>query len=218
MNPFSTSRVRPNNNRYRFELDPASERQASQRFLEHLLTTLEQYRRAAIVGPHGTGKTTLLRSIEPSLQSYFDHVCWIALSSQRRHNIHELLANIDPNMEGSSQRVCMIVDGYEQLRWLDRILLVRHVKAASFLSLVVTSHTKSRLIPQVRETRCDVAMAKKLTEEKLDEVPEPLRSKLWSYFEQKLEATSRHPLNLRDLWFTMYDEFEKHKPQESLPS
>jgi hypothetical protein len=217
VNPFSTSRVRPNNNRYRFELDPASERHSSQQFLEHLLSTLDKYRRAAIVGPHGTGKTTLLRSIEPSLQSHFDAVCWIALSSQRRHTLHELLANIAPNVEGSSQRVCMIVDGYEQLRWLDRILLVRHVKALSYLTLVVTSHTKSRLIPQVRETRCDPAMAKRLTEDKLAEVPEPLRGKLWSYFEQKLEATGQHPLNLRDLWFTMYDEFEKHKPQERFP-
>lgn len=217
MNPFSTSRVRPNNNRYRFELDPTSERQSSQQFLEHLLATLDKYRRAAIVGPHGTGKTTLLRSIEHSLQSHFDAVYWIALSSQRRHTLHELLANIDPNVEGSSQRVCMIVDGYEQLRWLDRILLVRHVKALSYLTLVVTSHTKSRLIPQVRETRCDAAMAKRLTEEKLAEVPEPLRGKLWSYFEQKLEESVQHPLNLRDLWFTMYDEFEKHKPQERFP-
>lgn len=112
----------------------------------------------------------------------------------------------------------MIVDGYEQLRWLDRILLIRHVKKHSYLTLVVTSHRKPWLIPQVRETHCDAAMAKRLTEEKLDEVPEPLRSKLWSYFEQKLEATGRHPLNLRDLWFTMYDEFEKQKPQERFPS
>jgi energy-coupling factor transporter ATP-binding protein EcfA2 len=211
VNPFATCFVRPDQNQYRFSLDPASESKQKDAFLQNLFASLSHHRLAAIVGPHGTGKTTLLRSIEPVLRERFSVVQTTTLSSSRRSSARELIATWALSKMSPEVSTCLIVDGYEQLRWWDRLSLVRSIKRLPRTSLIITCHKTPWIFPRCIQTRYDEAMSRMLTMEKLQTVPEPLRVEIWDRFEHRLEQPSDHSAserNLRELWFTMYDEVE----------
>jgi hypothetical protein len=217
VNPFATCFVRPDKNQYRFSLDAASESVDREAFIQNLYSTLRQRRRAAIAGPHGTGKTTLLRSIEPDLQDCFSHVQTLTLSSSRRTSCRELLASWQVNESDANASSCLIVDGYEQLHGWDRVALVRAINRRPHAALIITCHQTPWLFPVCMRTRFDDAMSRMLTEEKLQQVPEPLRFALRDRFEHRMEQ-SETPRNLRELWFTMYDEFEAIKVKTLEPT
>jgi energy-coupling factor transporter ATP-binding protein EcfA2 len=218
VNPFASRRVRPESNLYRFAGDAESDQFARANFLSRLFQTLDQLRRAAIVGPHGTGKTTLLRSLEPHLHDKYDHVVVVALSSQRRHAAKELLSKLPKLVSPKANEACLVIDGYEQLRWRDRAAILCAVRCRRSLSLLVTCHHSSVWIPTCFRTRFDPPLTRLLTAEKLADLPEPIREELWSRFEQQLAGSVSSEQNLRELWFAMYDEYEKIRHHEKQPS
>lgn len=68
-NPFSTRFIRPGATTYRFPTGVSAHTLADQFFRQHL-------GRAAIVGPHGSGKTSLLYALAPYLGSIEEsHLC-----------------------------------------------------------------------------------------------------------------------------------------------
>ena len=214
VNPFATRFVRPDQNRYRFSLDPLTESAQFDAFLVRLFKLLEHPRLAAIVGPHGTGKTTLLRSIEPALRDQFERVIAIGLSSERRHSYRELITTLDSTGNHSSTSQCLVVDGFEQLPWWDRTFLVREILKRPGISLIVTSHRQHLRVPVCWQTQWNDELSRRLTQEKLCEVPENLRIAMWQRFERRMQHQTNSPRNLRDLWFIMYDEYEAMMAEE----
>ena len=215
MNPFATRCIRPDCNIYRFDSDSERDESCRAALVEQLLSTLCSCRCAAIVGPHGTGKTTLLKTLVTELQSHFDRVVWLTLSSATRHRCREIWTTIDGGQKIST---CLIVDGYEQLAWWERCRLIRGLGKRLHLSLIVTCHKRPRLIPTWHQTDWNEPLSRFLTAEKLATVPQAARLTLWSAFENHLKNTAETNLNLRDVWFAMYDEFELIRHQERQPS
>jgi energy-coupling factor transporter ATP-binding protein EcfA2 len=208
VNPFATRFVRPDQNRYRFTVDPLAESHQFAAFLSQLFELLRRHRRAAIVGPHGTGKTTLLRSIDSSLHDQFERVTTLGLSSERHHSHRELITAIDSACDTPLTSQCLVVDGFEQLRWWDRTILVREILKRPGVSLIVTSHRRHWRVPVCWQTQWNDELSRLLTHEKLRQVPDDLRIAIWQRFENRLGRQENSSRNLRDLWFMMYDDYE----------
>ena len=96
--------------------------------------------RAAIVGPHGVGKSTLMRSIGEMLCDRGLEVVSIVLpgSAARDERVAMLRA-----IEQSAADSAVLLDGYEQLSWIE----ARHVRRCP--RLLVTAHRRTLLRPLV---------------------------------------------------------------------
>jgi len=149
-NPFATRFVSPQRNRYVFA-DGQDVRSVAERLSERLL----RQRAAAIVGPHGTGKSTLLNSLVPRLREYFADIVWVRLTpgTDRASQVQQVKRAIRPSgmdpafsrqVPPSSQRSeaaspstetpvaakCVVVDGFEQLGWVTRGWLTACVRSS----------------------------------------------------------------------------------------
>ena len=124
-NPFAVHRVR----RERYRLDDAG--------WTALLARLESAGwRGAIVGPHGSGKTTLIEDLVARLEVRGWVARWVRLSSEERRVPRGSLVDL-------GARDIVLVDGAEQLngvRW--RLLRWRARRAAG---LIITTHHDGRL-------------------------------------------------------------------------
>ncbi len=210
MNPFASRFVRPDHNVYRFARDETADEKCRQAFTTRLIQSLHDQRRAAICGPHGTGKTTLLRSAEADLKAVFEHVTWITLTTDKRHSYRELLSPINTATGLRPRSHCLIIDGYEQLPLPSRLALLFSINSRKTVALLITCHRKPTFFPVGYVTGWDEAIARALTAEKLANVAVGARQQLWTAFEQRLQATAdKSSKNLRELWFSMYDEFER---------
>ncbi|WP_425398429.1 hypothetical protein [Aeoliella sp.] len=94
--------------------------------------------RGQIVGPHGVGKSTLLRALEREATRLGWRWVEVALHSDRKPSLARLLpTRLD-------QSALLVVDGFEQLHTLER-LLVRWHCWRSGAGLLVTTHRPFRL-------------------------------------------------------------------------
>ena len=117
-NPFATRYIRPGAQDYIFP--PGSS-------AEQLVETLRQNNWCGqIIGPHGSGKSTLVAAIIPALQSAGRNVIHYPSAIQ---------------LDATTQ---LVVDGYEQLSWLQRRSLVQRCKKFQ-AGLLVTAHRDMHL-------------------------------------------------------------------------
>lgn len=152
----------------------------------------------AIVGPHGTGKTTLARRIADSLMGEGWQIYWSELHDGKRSQ-----SDLVPAQVRGSARALQVVDGFEQLNcW--RRWHVRRLCRRSGASLLATTHhptslpTLIQLAPQLDGA---LAIFRHLTAEVPTRVTlEDVRS--------GFDACGG---NLRDLWFRLYDLHELRK-------
>jgi hypothetical protein len=112
---------------------------------ENLLDRLAALRwRAAIVGPHGHGKTTLLEDLAPRLQARGFRVRTISLREAHPRLDREersVLRSLGP-------QDVLLLDGAEQLGWLSWMSVRLRTRRAG--GLVITSH-RSGLLPTLFE-------------------------------------------------------------------
>lgn len=124
-----------------------------------LLDALEKLRyRAAIVGPHGHGKTTLLDGLEVQLQGRGWRVHRVQLGTSRRALGAAEITLLNTLGKGD----CLFLDGAEQLsllNWQRFLYQSRRVGA-----LVITSH-RSDLLPTLVECRTSSQLLRELMEE-----------------------------------------------------
>lgn len=175
-NPFAVQRVLE----IRYRLPPGLA-------WEDLLDRLAALRwRAAIVGPHGHGKTTLLENLAPRIAGRGFRVRTVSLREAHPRldrSEEELVRSLGPED-------VLLLDGAEQLGWLSwRALRLRTRRAGG---LVVTSH-RPGLLPTLFE--CETS-------------PELLASIVGELAGGEVDAEelhARHRGNVRDALRELYD-------------
>ncbi|MES2570747.1 MAG: ATP-binding protein [Verrucomicrobiota bacterium] len=178
-NPFSTDRVL----RIRYRPQETT--------WETLLERLVALRfRAAVIGPHGTGKTTLLEALAQKLPALGFSPCYLRLNSassrQDKRALFQRIKRLGP-------RDLLIFDGAEQLNgieWLWVRWVVRHAGG-----LVISLHHAARL-----PTFCHCTTSAALLEEIVSDLAPVARADLDRLFEQERG-------NLRNVLRVLYDRY-----------
>jgi hypothetical protein len=187
-NPFSTRHTRPGAIAYRFPPEQSAER------------VVERLRaggwRGQILGPHGSGKSTLLAAVLPALQRAGQRPLVVELHDGQRR----LPADFRRMIEAAAAGV-VVVDGYEQLAPWNRYRLRRLCRRRK-LGLLVTTH-RSAGLPDLFCTEVAPEVAWDLVEHLLAGFP-PLVTP-----EQLRERLARHRGNLREVFFDLYDLYER---------
>ena len=185
-NPFNSRQISPGAIDYIF---PAGES------LGTLLKTLRNNWRGQIIGPHGTGKSTLLKALVPELCALGTEVRWGTFQGGRQQ--WKFLPN------GKSADVpsrIVVIDGFEQLnplarwRWLAGTYVLRQ-------GLVITTHQPVRL-PLLHQTHVTPELAQQIATELAGELAHEVQAEVVA------ELLTKHEGNMRDTLFALYDLFE----------
>lgn len=186
-NPFATCWTRPGAIAFQFAPGESAARLVAK------LAAANWY--GEIVGPHGSGKSTLLATLTPQLVAAGRNVASICLhDGQRRlpqNFVRESLA---------SSRPLLIIDGYEQLSWFARRVLLWRCRRAS-AGLVVTAH-RSLGLPPFYQTQPNLRLAEQLVSTLTTHNPSPIA------IADVAASHACHGSNLRELFFALYDRHE----------
>lgn len=233
-NPFATRFVRPDRGEYRppaFDRETGTggrspengERRADHERLERIeaktLLTLDRCGMAAIVGPHGTGKSTLLHSLRNRLRDHYSSLAWFRLHQQCRGLPAACEVFARPAARSCLPR-CIVIDGFEQLSLVQRWRLIARYRRRRFPcsksdptadACLVTMHRDHIGVETVYRTAWCGRQVRQLTRAKLQSLPEPLRRRMLVCAERRAEQVERLPharRSVRDYWFCLYDDFE----------
>lgn len=153
-----------------------------------------------ITGPHGSGKSTLLVALIEELKRVgFAPVRFSLHDNQRRmatgwvEQVRQ--AAIDTG------RAIVVVDGYEQLSWLAASRLKRRCHRRHW-GLLVTAHRNLGL-PTLYRTASTLDLAEALVQQLANGQIEIERHVI-------RQAFVNHDGNLRDVFFDLYDHYERH--------
>lgn len=135
-NPFATRHTRPG-------VVPPLDQTGDPLAVDPVLAALERYRMVAIVGPHGTGKSTLLVTLADRLAAEQRPVEVVRLR-RRRDALH--LLQICGRAHADST---LLVDGWERLGWPWSLLVMAVVRLHG-CRMVVTSHRPAGIPVAVR--------------------------------------------------------------------
>ncbi len=151
-----------------------------------------------IVGPHGTGKTTLLRALAGPLQMAGRTLCRVTLHrGDRRGPISA------ENVRSFRPETQVVVDGYEQLNFWQRFRLARLCRRHK-TGLLITTHRDAGL-PDLPFTPCDLPAAERIVQHLLRDAP-PLIADA-----DVARLFERHRGDLRETLFGLYDLFEERR-------
>jgi hypothetical protein len=189
-NPFSTRRVRPGAIPYQY---PAGQDAAG------LLQRLRKNRwRGQIIGPHGSGKSSLLAALIRAIEHAGRHAVLVELHDGQRR-LPQSLRRMPQLAEGA----VVVVDGYEQLSPWNRWALRRFCRRRG-LGLVVTAHASMGL-PDLARTSTSVRVARDLVRRLLAEGPA-----LVSPDDVSRQFVLRRG-DLREVFFDLYDLHEQRR-------
>jgi hypothetical protein len=158
---------------------------------DHLLARLESLRyRAAIVGPHGTGKTTLLEDLRPRLLSRGFAPIFLRLDSTDRRLNRSQWRQVD----ASGPCEILLLDGAEQLGPIHWPRFRYRARRAA--GLVITTHHGGRLPTLVRTCTSAELLAGIFADLRIT-CPDPR------------VPFDHHRGNLRDVLREMYDDYQE---------
>ncbi len=194
-NPFSTRFVRPGAIDYQ-RLDGGTLDQLVAEFFGRCRGW------AAIIGPHGSGKSTLIASLKPVLAKDRPIFAYRFSTTDREFQL------LWSQCSQWSDRSVIVVDGYEQLSAWGRWRLhaaVRRRKAG----LLITAHQRYRSFALLMHTSVDEVQAKCLRDALLEKRPDLAAANdleaAWS------AARREFPTDLRETMMSMYDWVEDQK-------
>lgn len=152
--------------------------------------------RGEIVGPHGSGKSTLIASLLPALAAQGIKSASIAL-----HAGDSGLPRAWLRQARTSGARIIVVDGYEQLTSFNRWRLKWACRRRG-AGLLVTSHAPTGL-PELLRTAVDLKLAQQV-------VDLLAANTAWRPSDADLQAAFlAHQGNLREMLFAMYDLYER---------
>ncbi len=185
-NPFCSRRIRPGARPFLF---PGRENVA--RLVDRLA---ENAWRGQIVGPHGSGKSTLIAALLPEIEQRGRDPLVVELHDGcRRLPISLTSALLPPAL--------LIVDGYEQLSRFSRLRLKRFCRRTGS-GLLATAHAPVGL-PDLFRPRADVELARRIVEQCTEGYDSGIAT------EAVAERFTRHGGNLREMLFDLYDVYEQ---------
>lgn len=202
-------------------------------------------RRAAIVGQHGTGKSTLLEHLVPIVAARSDGDAPVACvqfgpkaSSRARGSSLETtngggqvawlklrkgpdLVHVIHEAESALHSHSLwIIDGYEQLSWFRRWRVLASTKRHD-VDVLVTTHSDSWLLPTLLTTHVSLEIARKVIQNVIrvnSSVADEKRDSFERWSNNQLEfALEKHQGNLREVLMDMYDEYQKQSKQVDAP-
>jgi len=196
-NPFATARIRPGRIPYAF---PAGSASAA------IAAALDRAGgRGQIVGPHGSGKSTLRATLADELARRGRGVVATALHDGARRLPPDFLGRLRAAPAGA----VAIIDGFEQLPWWRRRALAWRCRRLG-LGLVVTCHAPVGL-PTLWETAVSPDLAWSIIRGLMPDA-ESLVGR-----DEVAGLLAAHSGSLRELLFELYDRFEERRPQGDPP-
>ena len=154
--------------------------------------------RGEIVGPHGSGKSSLVSALIPALRSAGRTTLLIELHDGQRRLPVDLRRASDLGSDA-----VVIVDGYEQLSFWSRVQLKGFCRRRG-LGLLVTSHQPAGLPPLFR-TATSLALAQQIVGFFLQGRQELVGP------DELARRFQRHRGDLRELLFDLYDVYEQRR-------
>ncbi|MEM6331445.1 MAG: hypothetical protein AAF790_14535 [Planctomycetota bacterium] len=188
-NPFATCWTRPG---------ALAWRGAGGHTLAGVLTRLDAVGGGQIVGPHGAGKTTLLEGLSEALGGRGEAVARWTINGRR-----------DAEPPPCVKAGWLLLDGYEQLP-AHAALLARLRCARRGARLVVTTHRRVAM-PVLAELSPTAETAAQLFRGLTRRRPSRVTER------DALASFCRHGGNLREVWFDLYDQHERHMRGDASP-
>ena len=199
-NPFSTRFVRPGAIEYLFPEGWSAER---------IIVALSANGwRGSIVGPHGSGKSSLLATLIPLLKQRGVLPYLISLHDKQRWLPHvgEPLRDSQSRLGEPRLRV-LVIDGYEQLNRLSRWLVPFRCRNRGW-GLLVTAHQNVSL-PTIFETSTSLMTFEAIVAQLLPPHVAILTS------EDVAAAYANSAGNLRESLFHLYDRYAKRADESN---
>ncbi|MCC9641040.1 ATP-binding protein [Rhodopirellula sp. JC740] len=224
-NPFSSRFTRPGVLAYRYRAvanDAAVESKGRGDFVARWIQTLRRNRFGLIVGPHGTGKSTLLHDVTPELQSEFPGGQWVQLTGDPRAGFFERWLSRRENARAVlrvQRQVApggvLVVDGGEQLWSWARFRLRRRIRTAQQFCLM-TAHRDLAGFVTIHRTEANENVIRELLRELLKQHPaaescfqidsrDPGRLILRLPDGSKQIVALDQVTDVRELWSQLYD-------------
>ena len=172
-----------------------------------------------IVGPHGSGKTTLTHWLVDQCEQKFSSVVHVTVRGSRPRQIQRCetkIQHVDHSF--GQQRTLFVVDGIERLRWWHRRILIRAMlnaipagEGSTSNGMLVTTHRQLSGLKLLYQTQFDAATLQQIVshiaETRSDQSAAVVfASDQWQAAVQQAAAT--HGTDGRAMLMQLYDQME----------